>query len=278
MLTNNQHALFSDKKLNRKKANGRFSDYVLVPGCPRFPTVHPGVDDTIDYNKKMSIDRIDLIEMGEATISTLLNTGKKICPKVIFFSPKEDNFLYVPHLLSSYIDKINGENQYNFTLHIAGHGDSEKIGSIDPDFRMPIDIFAEMLAVLIQDIDSNKLIYIIFHTCNSAYSDIQPGMQLEEIKEIIRKQTLIGKFALAMKGLGVNNIIVTGYRGYYSHLKNHTGSLVTDDLSNSNVKLDAEKAAITIFPNGNVDLPNNENALFFEVKSLGMSPKNFHRM
>ncbi len=266
------HSLFFNRNLNKKTTNNRYSDYVMVPGCPRFPTLHPGVDDTIDYNKEMSIDHKALIQMGEATIDTLLNADKKTCPKVLFLSTGEDNTIYEPHLLSSYIKKICDEKQYPFVLHIAGHGDPEKIGSIDPDSRIEIDLFADMLVQLFQGINPDKPIHVIFHTCNSAYADLNATMPKEMIKNIIQNDTLIGKFSKAMKENGFNNITVTGYRGYYSHLESHTGSVVTDDLSNS-TKCTAEHTAVTICPKEGVILPKNDKHLFFEVNIAG---KNYY--
>lgn len=271
------HSFFINKSLKKRQPTGRCSHYVMVPGCPRFPTLHPGVDDTIDCNKDMLLDYKDLIEMGEATIQTLLKSGEKTCERVIFFSANEDNPIYAPHLLSSYIDKILRERQYKFVLHIAGHGNPEKIGPIDPDARIIIEDFADMLTLLLQDIDPNTPIYIVFHTCNSAYANIHSGMQPEEIRQAIRSETLIGKFARAMNENGFNNISVTGYRGYYSHLKSHMGSVVTDDFANPQVTLVAENTAVTIHTNGNVILPDNPKYLFFGVSMVGIPIENSYR-
>jgi len=99
-------------------------------------------------------------------------------------------------------------------------------------------------------------------------------MSKNEIETTVRNETLIGKFAKEMRAAGFTNVTVTGYRGYYTNIDNHQGSVVTSHLHDPATILPAQSAEFTISPPGpkeDVDapgkifLPNNNKGKFFEV-------------
>lgn len=62
-----------------------------------------------------------------------------------------------------------------------------------------MELFADLMASLLEDLNKSKKIQFVFHTSNSAYVNLNENMSDEEIKYLIQEESLIGKFAKAMK-------------------------------------------------------------------------------
>lgn len=259
-------SFYLDTKLSKMLVSHRYSDYVMIPNLPSFP----GMNDE-EYILKMH-NMKESLGMGEATIHALLRSKKKTCPRVLFLANPDDKLdtLYKPHLLHTYADRITKENQLPFVLHIASHANSNEIITMSSDGNLPPEIFAKKLAGIFNDfLDKNKSIHIIFNACNTAYCDINEGMSYDEIITLVKESTFIGRFAEQMKMSGFNNVTVTGYRGYYSHMSSHLGSVVASDFhSCPEITLTAEKAEYTLLPDGSVKLPSSPAGLFFQVNNM----------
>lgn len=261
-----------DTSLWKIQPNKRYGHYVFVPGNPQLPAAHPGAVNTVHATNDISLDHKELITLGESTINTLIKSGMRVCPRVIFLATKSDEEtedeikLYKPHKISTYMESINKETQYGFTIHIAGHGNPEKIGSINPDNRLDMELFADLMTDLLKDVEKTKKIQFVFHTCNSAYVNLNENMSDEEIKYLIQEKSLIGKFAKAMKENEFTNITVTGYRGFYCHMASNNGSVVTSELGHGAQTLPVDNVAVTILPNSTVILPKSQAGKTFEVR------------
>lgn len=264
-----KHQFWFDKKLHRENASGRKNIFVIVPEKPTIPTRHPGVDGSENANRPIAIDHQELIHLGESTIQFLKNTKKKsaVCPRVLFLMSKQEEKIYQGHMLKNYMKTIISEKQRDLELHIAAHGDQNKIGSssigtVDCELRYDIDTFAEVFDMFLslhagesfKDIQKRP-INIVFHSCNSAYADITENMSQGERDHIIRTESLIGKFASKMKKFGFTQLTVSGFRGYYSHLTNKKASVVSSTLDKHSHTEDANKAKFTIHPYGKVTVP-----------------------
>lgn len=250
----------------KKKATGRKNIFVLIPDVPKLLADMPA-----------NVNDQKLVSFGENTLSNLLkekDISRKVMPKVLFLTDKENSPTINPqHFLSTYSNRIAAEKQLPAIFHIASHGDpnrlfTDAIGFIDANNGISINDFAKRFDELYSqnnEILRDKPIEFVFHTCNSAYCHLTKDMHNDEVKQRISSFTLIGKFYQAMTRLGYKKITVSGFRGFYHHLKSK-GSLVTSSTqANCQHMFAANSAKFTIKANGNIILPTQA---YFSVPDL----------
>src|SRR5690606_4516762 len=90
-----------------------------------------------------------------------------------------------------------------------------------------------------------------FHTCNSAYANIQPDSSRADVYACIQANSFIGKFYNALKELGYKGISVTGYRGYYVDGVG-TKEKVQNRFHSPTIQLNAIEGKYTICENGTI--------------------------
>lgn len=250
---------------NNSLLSKRYTDYVMIAGCRPDPNIICGRAP----NQGSSIIETTLVE-AKATISTLAEQKKhKPCPIPFYLEQNPtENASIDPCRIAYHFPKISREKQYPFRLHIVGHGNHAFIG---PDLvnLMTINEFTDLLSQTFASFNRKSPMHIIFHTCNSAYCDINPNMSQDSIKATLLEESLIGQFAATMLSLGFTQLTVTGYRGFYSHLHSHKASIVTSDTYNKPlITLPASSAMFTITPAQTVILPSGQGAYFpVDIKS-----------
>jgi hypothetical protein len=174
--------------------------------------------------------------------------------------------LHAEHTLDFFARYIVNEKQAPIEFHIAGHGSKASIGSYEKRFS-PED-FAELFDEIVkasqlkEDLLKKPLVFV-FHTCNSAY--IEGGATLEEIKEKLLNESVMGRFFQKMRELKYN-LTVKAYRGFYSTLNSGAGARVSSKIDDRNATTySANSAEFEISHNGEkpiVRLPEGKGLNF----------------
>lgn len=264
------HPFQFNQQLQRTTIPKRLSKFVVIPGNP--------ISSEGDLSGMAPIPSphyLELIQMAESTLLFLseasTRTGR-VCPKAIFSQKGPELERYtVPHQLKTYLNELQSERQHAFEFHFVGHGTQHEIG-LSMWQRGISDIeFAHQIKKMLEDDALNTLdfhhrpIHFIFHTCNSAYCEIDPSMTTNDIHTAVKNESFIGRFYTQMKQFGLENIQVSGFRGYYSHALSHKASMVTDAYDCHTVLLPADSAKFTIFANGQVQMPSNMQGCFMPI-------------
>ena len=75
----------------------------------------------------------------------------------------------------------------------------------------------------------------------------------------IRNESFIGIFKTVMNELGYDNIMVIGYRGFYTSMKNGSGVRIGNRLVNATVDIDCKQVEFKIHSDGKVEIPRKWN-------------------
>ena len=232
---------FSASKYKRHKAI-RCSDYIIIPVLPSFIPSSQKKEPHLDY------DSNQMIEMAKNTINSLSNNKRK----KVYPLPLALSFTNMLPTISDISDMIKAEKQYALTFNVASHGTPNWVGT----FGENQNISPESLAKLFHQNFSNahllelkkREISFVFHTCNSAYSQVNDTLPLDLIKKKILNESFIGRFYRTMVDLGYQSVSVTGYRGYLAFVtsKNADGAIVQDSFIGNGFSMFAHKSRYTI--------------------------------
>lgn len=230
-----------NQTLFKTYAQGRYNEFVLIPGTPLFP---------LDSDDK------GLIELGESTVMYLRNQKAKINPRVLFLPNHEgieNKPGYNPHKLNTYAEIIKKEKQLSLVFHIAGHSDQNSIGkNLEGGDCYSVNEFVQKLIAYFNESNLltkllNHPITFVFHSCNTAYVANAESYDEQQLASIILIESFIGKFATLLQNEGFSNITVKGYRGFFSVLEGKKGICVASDLSsNPEYSVAAATAEFTI--------------------------------
>lgn len=231
--------------LKEKPKNLRYTDFVLLP-----------FDPILDPNLNLGTETKTFIKMGVNTIKMLKNNKKKmVFPFPLIPSVKES--LINEKIPQFYIteelrEKILKEKQFSHCFNIVAHGDEDSIGNLEGDRQFEGKEYAVFFDKFLQNNQlelKNKDFKVHFHTCNTAYAEVDKEMSREEILEKVYEESFVGLFYKKLKKLGYNKITVIGYRGYYCTIKTNSSSsaIVQSEFYNDrSYQLDAKKAEYTI--------------------------------
>lgn len=268
-------------------AHRRITRFVMLPVMPLYPAAHPGSDDRIHPGKGMDPAMHNLLELARSTMNFLKHkypestvSSSPIVMRGSFEDDPVERELMAGDtaLLSTHSVNIGRELQHALELHVAGHGSCNNIGSQHTGDRLSPEAFAVFLDYILDSSDLKSLytgenereFKVEFHTCNSAFFEVlgEPSAAtVESISSNVMHNSFIGRFYNKMKELGYANIVVAGYRGYYSTMDSGAGARVQE--SNDNTKKSKEHDALSaryVIRNDTVELPSgNVDTLLFPV-------------
>eukprot|EP01084_Bolivina_argentea_P120548 213701_1 len=257
----------------------RINKFVFSPGIPYPYNCNKNNRHALETYLEHIIYSIELIKGAKETVR-LLGKQKKgnYCPYLLFIpmSNYQKNYYNYnsneKHMLSTYASKIIKESQHALEFHITSHGnhDPPSIDTINPITELLPNEFAIKFNTMIVNANLDKIlkfkkiIKFIFHICNGAYCEINDNDEIEIICDKIKNESFIGQFRAQMIKFGYNNIIITGYRGYYQTMISGSGIRVGNKLYNSTKDVDCKQVQYTIYSNGMVDIPKCYN---FKIES-----------
>jgi hypothetical protein len=177
-------------------------------------------------------------------------------------------------------DELVGQNRYfldqlvdsdsfsfeNACFYLVAHGNYESFNSNSTNIGLMSDNgfspceLAEKFVNLLGDniLDIRR---IVFLTCHSAEH------RLDYTK------SYAGLFAQAMHALGANNLIVTGYLGYYSERKNLNGGQVSKEKDTES-KVSASSQEVTFYPDQTISFPIEPLYPEFKSSNIVYKPQN----
>lgn len=261
-----------NRQLQRTAIPKRLSKFVVIPGNP----IHLKPDLSGATPIRISPHYLELIQMAESTLLVLSADSTRpgrVCPKAIFSQKNSESDRYtVSHQLKTYLRELQNEKQHALEFHFVGHGTPNEIG-LSMWQRGVSDIeFAEQIKSMLEEHELVELafplrpMHFVFHTCNSAYCNIDASMKMKDVHAAIKNESFIGHFYAKMKHFGFKNISVSGFRGYYSHALSHKSSMVTDAYDYHTVLLPADSAKFTIFSDEQVQMPSNRQGCFMPIR------------
>ena len=165
------------------------------------------------------------------------------------------------------------ENQLPLEFHISSHGYRFPLGidSINPFKRLsPNNLLLNCIKCLCiqfgENTEKEKLIKFMFHICNGAFIEIDKDDNKDEIAEKMKSKSFIGIFMNIMNEFGYNNIMVVGYRGFYTSMWNGSGIRIGNRLIDPTIDIDCKQTEYVIHTDGKVDIPRNYNLELFPCK------------
>jgi hypothetical protein len=252
---------------NRRIIKNRFSDFVILSHIPilfsnqnkKLASPSSPSSSQLQNQYTLDCDSDQLLDMSYNTIKMLENNrSKKVYPYPIIPTTIESvdpslTQIFQQSSMGQCSQSILTEKQYTITFNFVGHGTPEGIGFLDPEHQYSPINFARLMDELFKthglaQIASRHLAFE-FHTCNSAYANVNSSLTREDILDKVRKESFIGIFYDEMKNLGYEDISVTGYRGFYCTIdtSNSDKAVVQDSFTFPTFWLDAEKARYTIY-------------------------------
>lgn len=264
-----QPGLFLSGLSKRKNpVTKRYQDYVLMSHLP-------------SLDQKDREETAELAGYANNTLTLISHRSKKsltypfpLVPLKVnqFHELAPENIVFERHTLKDCASNILSERQYCITFHVVGHGTPNSIGSSDFSKQVSPETYADGLQSLFEFYGLGDLrtkpIAFVFHTCNSAYVSLNKNMTCKEVLEKIQQDSFIARFYQAMKSWGMQDLKVTGYRGYYTCiLSEGTGTArIQNSILNPTLARDALHGEYTISKEGCVAGPNvNHHDFFFPV-------------
>ncbi len=268
---------FSNLKLNNKSK--RYRDYVFMAEVPALIITDQGISESDDCR--------ELTEFCKNTINLLSNRTKRdltyplpLVPVKIGENDKISSDFFRKYSLENCVDNIRKETQYRITFHIVGHGTPTSIGVAEEKNQVSPEEHAARIQSLFEHYDltdfKQKPISFVFHTCNSAYVEVSSEQTREEVFTQIKNDSFIGRFYQVMKAWGMQDMQVTGYRGYYaSYTSGGAGSAcIQDSFCNPKITKDASHGEYTLSEQGCSAPHVNREDLFFPVTVYPLSSQN----
>jgi hypothetical protein len=203
----------------------RFNHFVIIP--VKLTTIaHQNRLSTLDY------DSNELINFSANTILLLQNSNKKTLPVPLLTDNAQE--LNQDHLQEfsfvKCVSLIQNEVQFEPCFDVVGHGTPEGIGTLDPVGQIFPELFAQKMDLLftmhgLKPKLLNFPFQFHFHTCNSAYAEVNDTMTKPQILSVVLQSSYIGRFYAEMAKFGYSRLSVVGYRGYYSTMNSsHSAS------------------------------------------------------
>lgn len=202
----------------------RINHFVLIP-IPLTMITHQDSK----HSFTLDFDSDQLVAFSKTTIDMLRNRHEKVYPVPLVLGTEYKGTPVASSTAKPLGDEykfnqcchyIKNEKQFVPTFDVVGHGTPSGIGPLDPIGQVSPESFADHFDKLIIENKLSNLktsrLNFIFHTCNSAFTEVNRDMSSDEILQSICENSFIGRFYQAMITKGYANLSVTGYRGYYS--------------------------------------------------------------
>jgi|GEM_PF-5023950 len=257
------------KKSLRKAQKTRFNHFVLMPvELTLIP--HSDREPTLDF------DSDQIMGFAASTLNMLKNGSHKVYPiPLISDTLTESKQATLQDFnFAQCVKLIENEKQLPISFDVVGHGSSYGIGALDPVQQISARHFAKKMdrLFIIHDLKEKMLsasFHVKFHTCNSAYADVDKSMSRNEVLKAIFENAYIGQFYREMADRGYSKICVSGYRGYYCTVNtSHAASArIQDAFFDQSLKCDATKSEYRI-ENVKCQSGVSEQYLTFPVKLL----------
>ncbi|ETO37059.1 hypothetical protein RFI_00001 [Reticulomyxa filosa] len=252
------------KNQHKKQALLRLNHFIVVPGV----CIADHLKTPIDYT-----DAVELLKFWNSTCKLIKNRfNNGVCEVPIYWNMNA--FVPFNHLLATYLSQILNEKQRDLYFHIVSHGYSNAIDTITPFKRMSPEEFASKIDEMFEHcglkayfaplsssqckdgvikkpnktrLNNRRKLIFEFHTCNSAYADVDESMDKLLIASKILTESFIGIFYNAMKRKhGYNEIETIGYRGFYQIMNSGNGARVGEKFIDPVIDIDCKQTQFKI--------------------------------